>query len=210
MPSFAEQVLNAGPTDDLMAPGFPSMEMVSRGTEIQDDYPEVVLSRSMVKLVGARPEVTMVNIGLQSKTVLANYLKLLQDGKFISRLTAMEEVPEVDRPDHEWTRIKSEDAQTHPKMLELVEFPRSLWESGDLDGFLAYFATVWMPAMAQAMGPAAAPPGDQSATMPASGGVPPFPGAQPPSGPQAPQGASMAQIPGMAPGSNGAMVGRPR
>jgi hypothetical protein len=213
MPSFANQILNAGATDDLLAPGFPSMEMISRGKDLEDDAPEVVLSRSMVKLVGARPEVTMVNIGLQSKTILANYLKLLQDGKLISRLTAMEEVPEVDRPDHEWTRIKDEDAQTHPKMLELVEFPRSLWDRGDLDGFLAYMATVWMPAMAQAMGPGGGP--GATPPSPPSGGatiggpaVPPFPGSS--AGPQAPQGASMAQLPGMAPGSNGAPVGRPQ
>jgi hypothetical protein len=170
----------------------------------------------MVKLVGPRPEVTMVNIGLQSKTVLANYLKLLNDGKFISRLTAMEELPEVDRPDHEWTRIKSEDAQTHPKMLELVEFPKSLWESGDVDGFLAYLATVLMPSLMAAMGPpqggaGGGPPGAApagSGTMP-PGAAPPFPGSQGPQGPVAPRGDSMAQLPGMAPGSNGAPVGRP-
>jgi hypothetical protein len=217
MPSWATQIMNGDDIEALLAPGFASAQQITRGKPIQDDYPEIVLTRDMVKLVGARPEVTMVNIGLQSKTVLANYLKLLNDAKMISRNTAMEEIPEVDRSDSEWTRIKSEDAQTHPKMLELVEFPRSLWESGDVDGYLAYMATILMPALAQAMGPTPPPAGGGPTGAPPAGGdamltpggAPPFPGSPGPQGPQAPIGASMAQLPGMAPGSGGAPVGRP-
>ena len=212
MPSFANDIFAGNDLEELLAPGAPMARSITGGAELVEDHPEVVLTREMVRLVGARPEVTMINIGLQSKTVLANYLKLLQDGKMISRRTAMENVPEVDRPDHEWEEIKSEDAQTHPKMLELVEFPRSLWKRGDTDGFLAYIATVWMPAVMQMMGPqpGAAPPGGPGGTMGAApGGAPPFPGSPGPSGPQAPQGASMAQLPGMAPGSSGGAVGRP-
>jgi hypothetical protein len=219
MPSWATQIMQNEDMEALMAPGFASAKQITGGEGMEEDPPEVVLSRDVLKKVGFRPKVTMVNIGLQSKTVMANYLKLLNDGKFIARQTGMEELPEVDRPDVEWDRILAEDAQTHPKMLELVEFPRALWNRGDVDGFLAYLATVLMPALMQAMGPPQAPPGaaPPGGGPPAlgggdtmqPGGVPPFPGTPQPQGPQAPLGASMAQLPGMAPGSNGAPVGRP-
>lgn len=179
--------------------GMPSLPMTTGGRPAPADKPDVEISRDIIDRLTGRPKVRLYNIGLQNRTMMANYLSMLVREKLISRAVAMDNIPEVGNAVQEWGRIMAEDAQTNPAMLEKIYHPRMLWEQGDVDGFVTYWATVLLPQMAQSIAPApgAAPP---------SG-----PPAAPPGGPMAPQsvqGDSNAML-GQGPGAMGAPVGRP-
>lgn len=147
-------------------------------------HDDLALTRDLILRIGTRPEVKLHSIALQNMTALANVASMLIERKVWSRTKAMEEL-NVRNPQEEWKRILAEDAQTNPRMLELVEFPQALYDSGNISGFLAYFATVVLP---QLMGMMAPPEG--------GGGEGPMP-----EGPQTVQGASQPMM--------GASPGRP-
>lgn len=145
--------------------------------EDEDGY----LTREDVINVGTRPEIKLRSMHAQNMTSMANVAAMLIDKKIWSRGTAMDEF-NVKNPQDEWQKILAEDAQTHPKMMELVMFPEALFRSGDMSGFLAYYATVIAPILMQMQ------MGGMDPTM---GGGPPPPG---PGGPQTAQGDSQPMV----------------
>jgi len=115
-------------------------------------HEDMALSRELILRIGTRPTVKLHSVALQNMTALANVASMLIERKVWSRTKAMEEL-NVRNPQEEWKRILAEDAQTNPRMLELVEFPQALYESGNIGAFLAYFATVVLPQLMGMMAP---------------------------------------------------------
>jgi hypothetical protein len=163
-----------------------------------EDAPEFVISRQVIDAISTRPIVKLNSLGLQSRTVLANYLDILVRGNLISHGTAMDQIPEITDTLAEWRAILAEQAETNPDSLKMIGYPKALLESGDIEGWLTYWATILLPTMVGA--------------MQGMGGAAQQQGA-PPRGAPSPnplqiQGGSAASM-GAPPGANGAPVGRP-
>jgi hypothetical protein len=123
----------------------------------QAEPEDIYLTREDVIAIGTRPEVKLRSVHLQNMTMLANVAAMLIDKKIWSRGRAMDEF-NIKNPREEWNRILAEDAQVHPKMMELVMFPEALYNSGNMSAFMAYFSAVIAPILMQ-MQMGAAPPG---------------------------------------------------
>lgn len=149
--------------------------------ETEDKYNYI--NREDILAVGTRPEVKLQSVHLQNMTMLANVASMLIDKKIWSRERAMDEF-NIKNPNQEFDRILKEDAMTNPKMLELVMFPEALYNSGNMSGFLAYFASVIAPILMQMQ----------------MGGAPPGASPSQPGGPQTIQGDSQPMM-GQGPGS---------
>lgn len=137
------------------AAGYETQHLDNR--DVPNPQPtDMIMTRGHIMRIGTRPEVKLHSLQLQNMTAMANVASMLIDKKIWSRFHAMEEL-DVKNPQDMWKQILSEDAQTNPRMLELVAFPQALYESGNMSGFLAYMATVLIPQMMQGMMGQAAP-----------------------------------------------------
>jgi hypothetical protein len=188
----------------LGMPGFVDPTWLMGDMVPEDDPAEFVISPETIDMISTRPKVVISLIGLQNRTVLANYLDLLTSRNLMSQETAMEQVPEIQDIDMEMRRILATQARTNPDSLKLIEYPKALWQDGDYAGFFTYFATILMPAVTAAMMQ------QQAAMMAPQAGPPtgPPPGEARSPGPQTVQGDSAAAA-GRGPGVDGAPVGRP-
>jgi hypothetical protein len=178
-----------------------------------EDAPQFVINRTILSAISGRPKVKLNALGLQSRTVLANYLQILTGANLMSHGTAMDQLPEFTDTMAEWEAIIAEQAQTNPDMLKMIEYPRALLKMGDVEGWVTYMATILMPTMVSAVSGV----GMSGAGGPTRGAPPPGPPQGPPgvpgAGPPPPnplqvQGGSAASI-GAPPGAHGAPVGRP-
>jgi hypothetical protein len=159
-----------------------------------------VITRELIVRMGSRPTVRLESLALMDKLQMMQYTTGMNQAKLMSRFTAMSENG-IPNPPREWKRILREDAETNPKMLELIEYPQAIWESGNEAAFFAYFATILWPAMMQAMMGMMAPPGQEGAP----GGGPP--GASSPDQPLQGTGNSQAAV-GHGPGPGSGPTGQ--
>jgi len=158
------------------------------------------LTRDIILAIGSRPKVRLHSIALQNMTAMVNVASMAVREKIWSRSHAMEEM-NVPNPQLMWKQILSEDAQTNPKMLELVLFPQALLQSGNIDAYMAYIATVIIPQMMQAqMAMMGGPGGGMGAPGEGGGGPETFQGASQPmvdQGPGSPSGPGNGGFAGM-------------
>lgn len=177
-----------------MAAAFNSPAL-SSGMPDRQPEPRVVTRDTIIRM-GSRPKVTLESLALQDKTAIANFVQMVTEAKLMSRHRGMSELL-IKNPEKEWQQIISEDAQTSPKMLELVTFPDMLWRNGDVGRFIAYFATTVWPQLMQIMMTGGLPPGGDPAAGAADPTQPPAP-----SSPQTVQGSSQPMVnQGPGPGS---------
>ncbi|HEU5056429.1 MAG TPA: hypothetical protein VFU21_07880, partial [Kofleriaceae bacterium] len=159
----------AGGGDPMTTGGWNAATM-DVSPAVTQAHEECILTRGHILDLGTRPEVKLHNLQLQNLMQMANVAGLLIDKKVWSRAHAMDELNVLDPPKM-WREILAEDAQTHPTMLENVMFPKALWESGNLDLFFTYMATVLMPKLVQSIMGGMGGPGAGAAPSP-DGGAP--------------------------------------
>lgn len=159
----------------------------------ESDSDDIKISRKTFDLVGFRPRVILEGFDWQQMTQKANVAGLMIDKRIWSEWTARDKLG-VENPTKEGLWIDVETAKKFPPLMEKVLLPQALWESGNIDAFMAYMTQVQQSQSQSQMGGMGMP----------GGGPPPGMGGGTPPGVQSVQGDSQPMI-----GPDG-VPGRPR
>ena len=129
-----------------------------------EDETEVEISRETFELVGFRPRVKLESWDWNDMTQRMNVAQMATQSGLWSKWTARDKIG-IDDPTQEQRWIDVEMAKSHPGLIESVILPQALWETGNINAFLAYTSHV----LAQMGGggtmgaPSGASPADPSA-----------------------------------------------
>lgn len=200
-PDPRRQMMMAGGSPLLGMPGYADPIWTMNGKRPPADEAEVVIDRHTLDMVSGRPKLTLNSLGLNNRTILINYLTQAVNANLMPRSIAMDQLPEIQDTLEAWQQIMQEQAMTSPNMLNMIYYPRSLWEQGDVEGWALYWALNMLPQLLTMGMPMGGPAGGGSPAAPK--GQAPI--EQPARGAPALNPAAM----GEGPGSDGAPVGRP-
>lgn len=184
----------------LGMPGFIEPKWTMNGRVPPHDEAEAAIDRKTLDMISGRPKLTLNSLGLNNRTILINYLTQAVNANLMPRSIAMDQLPEIQDTLEAWQQIMAEQAMTNPNMLNMIYYPRSLWEQGDVESWSLYWAMNLLPQLLQ-LGQPAPPPGAGTPAQPK--GQAPI--EQPARGAPAINPAML----GEGPGSDGAPVGAP-